>query len=195
VLVTREAVDRSHTVQLDTARTEVAASRELLNREVARSNQIALQVSLREDSATRALQRAEAASASARTAESRAQAARARFDSLSSVASPVCDSVVASGRLALRESDSVKIALAADTTELRKALGLKQRSIDDMRVELDSLQTSAVRVGKAAQGVVDASHPSFLSQLLPHAGAGVTAGVDIQGRPNAVAGITFGWTF
>jgi hypothetical protein len=195
VLVTGSVAGRRHSSQLEDAQSEVRAARELLGREVARSKQIALSVSLREDSATRALQRAEAASASARTAESRAKVARARFDSLSSVASPVCDSIVAAGHTALSESDSVNRALASDTTELRSVIALKQRSIDELRPQLDSLRNAAVRVGDASQKVIDVSQPSLLSRLLPHTGAGVTAGVDVHGRPNAVAGITFGWTF
>ena len=146
-------------------------------------------------SAPAAAERACNGARSARIAESRAQAARARFESLSSAASPVCDSIVASGRQALSESDAVNRSLAADTTELRKVIAIKQRSIDVLVPQLDSLRKAAVRVSDAAQTVVDASQPSFLSRLLPHIGAGVTAGVDVQGRPNAVAGITFGWTF
>lgn len=195
VLVTNTVTGRRHSGQLEAAQSEVRGSRELLDREVLRGNTLALEVSLREDSATRALQRAEAASVSARIAESRAKAARARFDSLSSVASPVCDPLVAAGHAALSESDSVNRALASDTTELRNVITLKQRSIDELRPQLDSLRNAAVRVSNASQKVIDASRPSLLSRLLPHTGAGVTAGIDVQGRPNAVAGITFGWTF
>lgn len=177
------------------AKTEVAASRELLNREVSRSNQLALEVSLRADSATRAIQRAEAASASARHAESRAEAARARFDSLSNAASPVCDSIVQAGRQALSQYAVSVDSLKSANADLKSAFTTQAKSIGELLSEQDSLRKAATRVGNAAQGVVDASQPSFISRFLPHLGAGVTAGVDVQGHPNAVAGITFGWTF
>lgn len=36
-------------------------------------------------------------------------------------------------------------------------------------------------------------HKTFLGRLVPHFGFGVAAGVDVTGKPNAVAGVTLTW--
>lgn len=177
---------------------DVQGSRELVARAVAHETAVDRQASLVEDSAHAALARAAVATASAVKAQSRADAARARFESLSSNAPADCDSVVASANVALQAADSVIGGLKSANYQLVQGASGLQRALDSTRVAAAEVKAAAIDLSGKAGVLVAATKPSFrdrLRAILPRPGIGLAAGVNAAGQPQIIIGATLGWAF
>ena len=78
-----------------------------------------------------------------------------------------------------RTEQAAQLATAKDSAEAGRQAALKS---------LADLTGASKQLRKAAK-------PSLLARITPKVGIGVAAGVDVLQRPNAVVGVTFGWTF
>lgn len=120
---------------------------------------------------------------------------------------------IAEAAVAVAFADSL-LAFAPDTclpyiTAERDARGKVQMALDEQKqatarligaAASDSTALAALVTGigtatDAAQDLVDATHRSWLINLLPKVGIGVTAGITPQGKFEVAAGPTLVWTF
>lgn len=170
---------------------DVALARKQTQQAIANANTILAQNKNLKSQADSA--RAEAASHEQKAQQAQTQlsdAKRALFKA--ALAAPdTCGPVVLAAQNALADADRViderTAALAAMTvTDLKD----KKRS--------DDAEKSLADLSKPAQTLVDVTDNSLLhrlARLRPTLHAGAMAGVDVTGKPNAVVGIGFGWSF
>lgn len=72
------------------------------------------------------------------------------------------------------------------TASLTHAVDTTQSALKDVREASTALRGSATKL-------VAASHRSFWSRLVPDVGVGAAAGINPQGKPDVVAGVTLSW--
>jgi hypothetical protein len=77
----------------------------------------------------------------------------------------------------------------------RSAHALTKISRDSLELALIDLRVATSRLSSAATAVASTSRPSFWQRLKPRPGAGGVVGIDMTGKPNAVVGLTLGWSF
>lgn len=102
-----------------------------------------------------------------------------------------CGPVVVAAQAALADADKL---IDARTTELANAIHAD--SVDRQRA--DHAEQALLDLSKPAVMLAAATETGFLSRLKhlrPQLFAGVVGGVDITGKPSAVAGVGFGWQF
>lgn len=99
-----------------------------------------------------------------------------------------CKPIVILADSALAAKDSALAASSARGDSLSKGL-------DSTQAALRSVLASQRQLGASASIVAHAAKPSLLSRIVPHPGIGLAAGVDANGQPHLITGITFGWTF
>ena len=189
---------RPHPDNAAPARADVQGSRELLARAISRETAVGRQARLVEDSAHVALARAAAAIEAARRAENRANATRARFETLSQLSPAVCDSVVTAGKRALASADFVADSLRTANSQLVQGAAGLQSALDSTKTASAAVRVAAVDLSGKAAVLVAASRPSFRDRLravLPHPGFGVAAGVNALGQPQVIVGASLGWSF
>lgn len=144
----------------------------------------------------------------ARYQRERAEEAKAQADSLSEAADEALsvaeaseerirvriDTIRAETPDSLREHpaivrrDSIIDAQSEVITQVRRSFELERQASASLRVAL----SNAMERGDSLQAVLD-DRPSDRPWWLPRLGAGVAAGLDQQGRPNTVAGVTLSW--
>lgn len=139
--------------------------------------------------------RADSALAIAATAERQAVLASARLVSAkhdlfkAALAAPdTCAPVVLAAQEALNQADSV---IDIRTREL--AASLAADSADRKRA--DNAEAALIDLRKPASALVAATRPNIWRRLRPELHAGVVAGIDATGKPNAVIGVGFGYHF
>lgn len=134
--------------------------------------------------------RAEAARHEQKAVQAQSQLAVAKRDLFkAALAAPdTCGPVVLAAQNALAEADKT-IAEKNDALISMTVADLKDRD------RADKAEEALVGLVKPAKALVSASHESVWHKLRPELQVGVHAGMDIQGKPNAVVGIGFGWHF
>lgn len=158
----------------------------------------------------------QAAIAHAKIVESDNRILKARADSaLASAADYERKSVVATANLNVAKKALFKAALAAPDTcapvvlAAQDALNQADSLIDVRTHELaaslaadsadrkraDDAEAALIALRKPAAVLVSATKPNIWRRLRPEIQAGVLAGADISGKPNAVIGIGLGWHF
>lgn len=110
-----------------------------------------------------------------------------------------CRSLKAVADSTLAVSDSVAASERAARLAADERAAALQVGLDTTRAALTSLRGAAVVATRAAAALEHAAKPSlfarFLKAAAPRIGVGVGAGLDVHGAPNAVTGITLGWSF
>lgn len=92
-------------------------------------------------------------------------------------------------------ADTAIAAEAAIAPNLQNALQNEQKRGDILSGALGPVTAAAGHLRAASGTLVTASKPSILSRLTPRLGFGAAAGIDVLGRPDALIGITLGWSF
>lgn len=188
------ASSRSNT-RLAEARADARAARAAAAGALALADStLAYAASTKRDNARLASQR-DSALATAESFERFGHAQSDAFHRLIAEAPTDCQALVETASIALLAKDSAIAeqhrALAISDSIAKNA----QRSADSLRIALRFLSTSTVKLSDATKALEQAGKPSLLSRLTPRVGVGAAAGVDAFGRPNAVLGITVGWSF
>lgn len=105
--------------------------------------------------------------------------------------------VTPSDSLVTVTADSALAAADSIIGNLRTSLGEQIEATAKLQVALETEQAAHQKTAGAltelrtsASGLVQATRPSLIGRLLPKAGFGAAAGLDITGRPNVVVGIT-----
>lgn len=138
-----------------------------------------------------AIEEAKAANAAAARAELAAQEAQKRADKQTAVAKAHADRA----RAAESRHDAPSAATSwrqAYESQLQATANL-QAAVDTLVPALAKAKAASAKLQGSSQKLVDATAPSFWKRLLPHASLSVTAGVNPQGRPDAVAGVGLSW--
>lgn len=113
---------------------------------------------------------------------------RRQFAEIEPSAAP--DSIIAAADSALAAADST-------ISDLRTSLGSQIEATAALQVALETEQAAHQKTANTlnelrttATSLVKATRPSLIGRLLPKAGFGAAAGLDITGRPNVVVGVT-----
>lgn len=127
-----------------------------------------------------------------------ATAANKRFEELAGKAPPECAPLAAEARETIRQQGLTIASLTSSRdTEKKRADGL-QVSYDDLKAKAVVHVETSAKVDTAATKLIAVVAPKWyarLWQLRPKIGVGGAGGYDVKGKPNAVVGITFGWSF
>jgi hypothetical protein len=173
VTVAREAT------RIAVARADTALAAKALSDAIVR--QIAAEAAL----SIRDAQRAEAKAIQTTTDYNRL---RRQFAAIEPSVSP--DSIIAAADSALAAADTtidlLRSALGSQieaTAQLQEALATEQSAHRQTASALTNLKTSS-------SSLVAATRPSLIARILPKAGFGAAAGLDLTGRPNVVVGVT-----
>ena len=143
-------------------------------------------------------QRADSALAVAAVAEKKAVVAQSQLADAkrslfkAALAAPdTCAPVVLAAQEALNRADDV---IHQRTDELAGALAADSAD----RKRADDAEAALADLKKPAQTLVAETNEGLLTRLKhlrPELQVGVMGGVDVQGKPNAVVGVGFGWHF
>ena len=185
---------RRHERALDKARIELAVARGDTRSALLRADSLAAIADSAERRADSLVSVAEAAKKRAVQAESDAAIYRERYRVAALAAPDTCAPALAAADSALAATQSVAEQYRQG---LAAAIGASlelQKALDSTQVALSTVEASARRLEAKAAELERASRPSLFSRLLPRPGVGVAAGVDRNGKPAAVAGITLSWT-
>lgn len=113
---------------------------------------------------------------------------RRQLAEMEPVASP--DSILAVADSALDAADST-------IADLRSSLGAQIEATAKLQVALETEQAAhqktvntLTELKTSATSLVKATRPSLIQRILPQAGFGAAAGLDVTGRPNVVVGVT-----
>ena len=74
-----------------------------------------------------------------------------------------------------------------------KATASLQAAVDTLTPALINARASLAKLGAGSQKLIDQSRGSFWKRLVPTVHVGVMAGVNPQGKPDAVVGVGVGW--
>jgi hypothetical protein len=117
------------------------------------------------------------------------------FREAAAAAPDTCAEVIARASNLLVTADSVDAARKAALVAAGRAFVTLASAYDSLAIANSNLRASIVRLSADTKTLVRVSKPSLLTRLLPQPHVGITAGIDIQGRPTAVIGIGAGWRF
>lgn len=106
---------------------------------------------------------------------------KAAFEQAAADAPEPCTPVIVAARDAIQTADVITAKTDVAYAEQKQATA--------------ALNTAVDALVPATEKLVTASRPSFLGIPLPKVGFGVAAGVNPQGKPDAVAGVTFSWSY
>lgn len=124
---------------------------------------------------------------------------RERYRVVTVTVPDTCLSIKAAADSALAASDSVAASEHAARRAADDRAAFLQVGLDTTRDALTKLRGAAVVSAFATARLEHDAKPPFLSRFLkavaPRVGVGFTAGLDVHGVPNAVTGITVGWSF
>lgn len=186
-------MQRKHDVQMAVAVNAVKqANRDAEGAEYATA--IALQIAQKQV----AVRQAETARADAAEAEAkRLRAARAALQPavqrVIAAAPDTCKPVIEALTHTLATADSTADALQTAFDAQKRATAALQVAYDTTRSALLNLREKTVAVRQASTQLTRAAKGSFLSHFVPTPGIGCAAGVNPQGRPDAVCGVTLSW--
>ncbi len=180
---------------LDVARAEAKAARD--------STQAALKSAALAGAAASALRfQAQALDAQKAAAVARADSAERSAIRLKGTLAALVKSAPDTCRPIIIVADSAIAAQDSTITSLRAGLQLAQDERSKLLTAVDTLSAANARLRASAANLVSVdakldkrSRGSLLLRLLPHFGAGIAAGLNPVGRPDAVTGITLGWSF
>jgi hypothetical protein len=147
------------------------------------------------DSADMYRHRADSLKARGDSLELRVAALRGQFKQIAKTAPDTCAQVVEVASFLI---DSLDVEVTTQRSRAAAADSASQKyrlALDTTQTALNKARLSLGELGKAAFEVEQASRPSIFARFIPHAGFGGAAGIDAHGLPNAVIGVTFGWTF
>lgn len=106
---------------------------------------------------------------------------KAAFEQAAAEAPEPCAPVILAAHEAITLADSI--------------IGKTDAAYAEQKQATAALTTAVDALVPATEKLITASRPSFLGIPLPKVGFGVAAGVNPQGKPDAVAGVTFSWSY
>lgn len=142
-------------------------------------------------------------SRAAAIAEAKAKEANARFEALAALSPPECLPLIVEARATIKEQGLTIASLTSSRdAEKQRADGL-QITVNDLRSKAAAHVGASARVDTAATKLAATVRPAFFKRMVnaiadfgrPKFGVSVVGGVDLQGKLNAVAGVSIGWTF
>jgi hypothetical protein len=137
--------------------------------------------------------RADTAEAQAKAAEKRAvkssaQLAVAAVPDTCKQLKALADSAIANAE---QEADAWQAAAEQRSLQAAELAAAKDSAVVDRDRALGALK----ELGSSSSKLQKASKVPFLARITPKVGVGGAVGLDVQRKPNAVVGITLGWTF
>lgn len=189
---------RSHDqAALDSALAVARGARRALQEEAARSAHADSIAALAQAQAAHLSAREQVFAANADKSSRALSALRARY--ALALAPDTCRSLKAAADSALAASDSVAASEHAARLAADDRAAFLQVGLDTTRDALAKLRSASVISAVATMRLEHAAKPPLLSRffkaLAPRIGVGISAGVDVHGAPDAVTGITLGWSF
>ncbi|HEX7019011.1 MAG TPA: hypothetical protein VF159_03305, partial [Gemmatimonadaceae bacterium] len=141
--------------------------------------------------ARRAMARADSLQVRADSIDRLFQASRTRFETVAEAAPDTCAELVVLAAEALdRADEEIQLERAKAESARSAVLGL-QFALTTVSDSLARLRDATTNLGSAARA---ATHTSFFDRIRPRLGVGAAAGVGPKG-PDAIVGITVGWSF
>lgn len=168
--------------------TDVAQARKDTQKAIAHADQVLIENKSLQLQAEQARAQAAQHEKAAVVAESKLADAKSALFKAALAAPDTCAPVVLAAQDALNKADSVIDIRTHELADMTLA-DLKDKD------RADKAESALIDLKRPAQALVIASKPSLLRRLRPELQAGVIAGVDVTGKPNAVIGIGLGWHF
>lgn len=168
--------------------TDVAQARKDTQKAIAHADQVLIENKSLQLQAEQARAQAAQHEKAAVVAESKLADAKSALFKAALAAPDTCAPVVLAAQDALNKADSVIDIRTHELADMTLA-DLKDKD------RADKAESALIDLKRPAQALVVASKPSLLRRLRPELQAGVIAGVDVTGKPNAVIGIGLGWHF
>lgn len=173
----------------------VAVARSATTAAVARADTALKAKGLAEATVRQIAAEADTAIRNARRAEARAIRAnedytrlRRQFAEIEPSTSP--DSIITAADSALAAADSTISGLRTSLGEQIEATAKLQVALETEQAAHTQTANALTELRTASTSLVKSTRPSLIGRLLPQAGFGVAAGLDLTGRPNVVVGIT-----
>lgn len=134
-------------------------------------------------------------SARKRAATSASFALRAKLNYDTIQVQDSCKKLKAAADSALSADSAVVAALQVSADSARKAAEQYRGALTVALSSLGSLSASTTHLDSAAAQVPKALKEPFWTRIAPKAGLGAAAGINPQGKFDAVVGLTLGWHF